>query len=196
MSKTIDYYFDFGSPNCYLAHTQLAGIAERTGAQVVYKPMLLGGVFKATGNASPATIAAKGNYTGMNTARFAARYGVPFERNPHFPVNTLQIMRGAVAYRDADKFMDYVELMSHAMWVEPKKLDDGEVLAEVLAGGGFDAEDFAGLVGDPEVKQRLIAATEEAVARGVFGAPTFFVGEEMFFGQDMLWLVEETAAAA
>ena len=195
MSKTIDYYFDFGSPNCYLAHTQMSAIAERSGAEVAYKPMLLGGIFKATGNASPATIASKGKYTGMNTRRFAERYGVPFERNPHFPVNTLQIMRGAMAYQDTDRFMDYVELMSHAMWVEPKKLDDAEVLAGMLAGGGFDVDEFAGLVSDGDVKQRLIAATEEAVARGVFGAPTFFIGEEMFFGQDMLWLVEEIAAA-
>jgi len=197
MTKTVDYYFDFGSPNCYLALTQLRGIAERTGAGINWHPMLLGGVFKATGGGSPAGVPAKGRYTGLQSQRFAKRYGVPYVRNPDFPINTMQMMRGAIAFQaggDDAAFQRYMDVMSHHMWVEPKKLDEPDVLAQVLTDNGFDAADFADRIVEPEIKKGLITATEAAVARGVFGAPTFFVGEEMFFGQDMLWLVEEYLA--
>jgi 2-hydroxychromene-2-carboxylate isomerase len=195
--KTIEFCFDFGSPTTYLAHTQLPRIARETGAQLVYKPMLLGGVFKATGNASPVTVPAKGRWMGRDIARWAARYGVPFTFNPHFPINTLTLMRGAVGLQlrpppDApDTFTRYVDAVFDAMWVQPRNLGDAGEVAAVLAKAGLDADAFAALVADPEVKATLVAQTEQAVARGVFGAPTCFVGDEMFFGQDRLEFVRE-----
>ena len=198
MARTIEFLFDFGSPTTYLAHTQLPQLAADTSARVDYVPMLLGGVFKATGNQSPVMIPAKGRWMGGDIARFARRYGVPFTFNSHFPINTLTLMRGAVGLqmRRPDRFMPYVDAVFHAMWVEPVNLGDPAVLAATLVAAGFDAEEFVALVGDPEVKARLVATTEEAVARGVFGAPTFFVGDAMFFGQDRLDFVREALLAA
>ncbi len=190
MSKTLDFYFDYGSPNAYLAHTQMPGLAERTGADVVYKPMLLGGVFKATGNVSPATVPAKSRYMGIDMARFIARYGVPFQRNPHFPVNTLALMRGAVFAERAGFLAPYSEAMFKAMWVDGLNMAEPEVIGKVLAEAGLDVDAILAGVQDQAVKDALIAKTEEAVERGVFGAPTFFVGDEMFFGQDRLEMVE------
>jgi 2-hydroxychromene-2-carboxylate isomerase len=198
MPHPIEFLFDFGSPTTYLAHTQLPRLAAETGARVDYVPMLLGGVFKATGNQSPVMIPAKGRWMGHDIARFARRYGVPFRFNPNFPINTLTLMRGAVGLqmREPDRFMRYAEAMFHAMWVEPANLGDPTVLASTLRAAGFDADAFVALVGDPEVKARLIANTEAAVARGVFGAPTMFVGDEMHFGQDRLDFVREAALAS
>jgi 2-hydroxychromene-2-carboxylate isomerase len=197
MPKTIEFFFDFGSPTTYLAHTQMPRLAADTGARIDYVPMLLGGVFKATGNQSPVMVPAKGRWMGEDLPRFARRYGVPYQFNPHFPINTLTVMRGAVGLqmRDADRFMPYVNAMFRAMWVEAVNLGDPAVLAKTLATAGFDAEAFPALVGDAEVKAKLIANTEAAVARGVFGAPTCFVGGEMFFGQDRLDFVREAACA-
>jgi 2-hydroxychromene-2-carboxylate isomerase len=197
MPKTIEFFFDFGSPTTYLAHTQMPRLAADTGARIDYVPMLLGGVFKATGNQSPVMVPAKGRWMGEDLPRFARRYGVPYQFNPHFPINTLTVMRGAVGLqmRDADRFMPYVNAMFRAMWVEAVNLGDPAVLAKTLAAAGFDAEAFPALVGDAEVKAKLIANTEAAVARGVFGAPTCFVGGEMFFGQDRLDFVREAASA-
>lgn len=191
--KTIEFWFDFGSPTTYLAHTQLPRIARETGAQLVYKPMLLGGVFKATGNASPVSVPAKGRWMNRDIARWAARYGVPFVFNPHFPINTLTLMRGAIGLqrRQPDAFARYVDTVFDAMWVKPRNLGEPTELAAVLATAGLDAEAFAALVADAQVKAALVAQTEEAVARGVFGAPTCFVGDEMFFGQDRLEFVRE-----
>ena len=196
MSRTVEYFFDFGSPTSYLAWTQLPRIAAETGTGIVWRPMLLGGVFKATGNASPVTVPAKGRWMNGDIARWAKRYGVPFRFNPHFPINTLTLMRGAVGLqmRQPADFMRYVDLMHRAMWEAPVNLGDPAVLAETLTAAGFDAEAFTALVADPEVKARLVANTEEAVARGAFGAPTFFVGEAMFFGQDRLDFVREALA--
>ncbi len=195
MGKQVEFYFDVGSPNCYLAQTQLGALAAAEGAEVVLIPMLLGGVFKATGNSSPATIPAKGAYSGQDMARWVARYGIPFERNPHFPVNTITLMRGAVAQQRAGALERYLEVIYDAMWVNPKKLDDPAVLAQVLKDGGYDVDEFIGQVGDQAIKDKLKENTEQAVARGVFGAPTFFVGEAMFFGQDrMEWIVEALQA--
>lgn len=193
--KTIEFWFDFGSPTTYLAHTQLPRIARETGAQLVYKPMLLGGVFKATGNASPVSVPAKGRWMNRDIARWAARYGVPFVFNPHFPINTLTLMRGAIGLqrRQPDAFARYVDTVFDAMWVKPRNLGEPTELAAVLATAGLDAEAFAALVADAQVKAALVAQTEEAVARGVFGAPTCFVGDEMFFGQDRLEFVREAA---
>lgn len=194
-AETIEFLFDFGSPATYLAHTQMPRLATDTGAQVDYVPMLLGGVFKATGNSSPMAVPAKGRWMGRDLARWAGRYGVPFAFNPHFPVNTLTLMRGAVAVqaRQPGRFMPYVDAVFRAMWVEPVDLGDPAVLASTLQAAGFDPHELLAMVGDAEVKARLIANTEAAVARGVFGAPTFFVGSEMFFGQDRLDFVREAA---
>jgi len=195
-AKTIEFLFDFGSPTTYLAHTQLPRIAAETGARIDYVPMLLGGVFKATGNQSPVMVPAKGRWMGGDLARFARRYRVPFTFNPHFPINTLTLMRGAVGLqmRQPDRFMPYVDAMFRAMWVEPVNLGDPSVLAATLSAAGFDAAAMQALAGDAEVKARLIANTEAAVARGVFGAPTCFVGDQMFFGQDRLDFVREAVA--
>jgi 2-hydroxychromene-2-carboxylate isomerase len=191
--KTVEFFFDFGSPTTYLAHTQLPRIAAETGAALVYRPMLLGGVFKATGNASPVSVPAKGRWMGGDIARWAKRWGVPFAFNPFFPINTLTLMRGAAGLqlRQPESFTRYVDAVFHAMWVAPRNLGDPATLAAMLAEAGFEAEAFLALVADAEVKASLVANTEEAVARGVFGAPTCFVGEAMFFGQDRLDFVRE-----
>ena len=153
MPKRLEFWFDVGSPTAYLAHTQMPGIAERTGVEIAWKPMLLGGVFKETGNAPPGDVPAKSAYYGVDLPRFAKRYGVPYKRNPFFPIMTLGLMRGCLA-----------------------------------------ADALFAATQEPAIKQQLIANTEEAVARGAFGAPTFFVGDEMFFGQDRLDFVEEALA--
>jgi 2-hydroxychromene-2-carboxylate isomerase len=195
-AKTIEFFFDFGSPTTYLAHTQLPAIAREAGAQLVYRPMLLGGVFKATGNASPVSVPAKGRWMGEDIARWARRYGVPFMFNPHFPINTLTLMRGATGLqmRQPEAFGRYVDAAFAALWVQGRNLGDAGVLAAVLGDAGFSSDAFMALVADSEVKARLMANTDEAVTRGVFGAPTCFVGEQMFFGQDRLDFVREALA--
>ena len=197
--KTVEFYFDFGSPAAYLAWTQLPGLCAEAGAELVFKPMLLGGVFQATGNRSPAEVPAKGRYVRGDFERHAARYGVPLRFNPHFPINTLVLMRGATALQMQDggaRFDDYCATVFRAMWVDEKNMNDPAVVGAVLQGAGFDATEFLALVGQQPVKDRLKAVTEEAVARGVFGAPTMFVGAQMFWGQDRLEWVREALAAA
>lgn len=198
MDKTVEFFFDVGSPTTYLAWTQLPAIARETGARIVWRPMLLGGVFKATGNASPVTVPAKGRWMGRDIARFARRYGVPFAFNPHFPVNTLALMRGAAGMqlREPQRLQAYLDAVFRAMWVDAVNLDEQAQVARVLGAAGFDAAAFAALVAEPAVKSALMATTEEAVARGVFGAPSFFVGGELFFGQDRLDFVREALARA
>jgi 2-hydroxychromene-2-carboxylate isomerase len=193
MPKTVEFFFDFGSPTAYLAWTQLPKLAADAGAQLVWRPMLLGGVFKATGNASPAMVPAKGRWMNQDMARWARRYGVPLAMNPFFPINTLTLMRGATGLqlRQPADFERYVETVYRAMWEAPCNMGDPVVLAQVLQRAGFDVEALLALVSDAEVKAQLVATTEEAVARGVFGAPTMFVGEQMFFGQDRLDFVRE-----
>lgn len=193
--NTIEFFFDFGSPTTYLAYTQLPRIAAETGAMLVYRPMLLGGVFKATGNASPVMVAAKGRWMGQDLERWARRWGVPFAFNPHFPINTLTLMRGAVGLqmKHPELFPRYADAVFHAMWVRPRNLADAAELAAVVAPLGLAGVDFAALVSDAAVKAALVAATDEAVARGVFGAPTCFVGGQMHFGQDRLDFVREAA---
>ncbi len=195
--RRIEYFFDVGSPTSYLAWTQLPKIAAATGAEIAWRPMLLGGVFKATGNASPVTVPAKGRWMGDDIGRWARRYGVAFRFNPHFPINTLTMMRGATGLkmREPDRLPRYLEAIQRSMWETPRNLGDPAVLAATLAEAGFDPAAFAALVADPEVKARLVATTEEAVSRGVFGAPTFFVGDAMFFGQDRLEFVREAVLA-
>ena len=196
MAKTLEFFFDFGSPTTYLAFTQLPQIARETGAQLVYKPMLLGGVFKATGNASPVTIAAKARWMSADLPLWAQHYGVPFAFNPHFPINTLTLMRGAcgVQMHAPQDFERYLQAVFQAMWIAPHNLGDAQVLTTVLEAAGFSAPTFMQWVADAEVKARLIANTEEAVARGTFGAPTIFVGEKLFFGQDRLDFVRKALA--
>jgi len=197
MSKQVEFYFDFGSPAAYLAYTQLPKIAADAGAQIVWKPFLLGGVFKATGNASPVTIPAKGKWMMGDLAQYAKRYGVFFSTPDNFPVNTLALMRGAVGVqmREPDKFGAYVDAMFKAMFCESCNLTDPAQIGRVVAGAGLSPQAFEAMIGDAEVKQRLIAITEEAVQRGAFGAPTMFVGDRMFFGQDRLEFVAEALRA-
>jgi 2-hydroxychromene-2-carboxylate isomerase len=193
MAKTVEFWFDFGSPASYLAWTQIGKIARDAGAQVDWKPMLLGGVFKATGNQSPVMIKPKGAWMFGDLARWAKRYGVGFEMNPFFIINTLPIMRGAAGLqlKDPQRLEKYIETMFRAMWERPVNLGDPVVIGATLQAAGFDAAAMMNLVNDPEVKQRLITLTDEAVSRGVFGAPTMFVGGEMHFGQDRLEFVKE-----
>jgi 2-hydroxychromene-2-carboxylate isomerase len=192
MTKSVEFLFDFGSPTTYLAYKQLPKIAARHGARIVWTPMLLGAVFKATGNSSPAMIPAKARYMNQDLTRFAKRYGVVLNFNTHFPVNTMPIMRGAVAYQSTNQFDIYVNAMFDAMWAHPRNLNDPNEIAHVLKDIAIDPGDFMARIERAEVKERLKANTESAVARGVFGAPTFFVNGEMFFGQDRLDFVEET----
>ncbi|MCY1407336.1 2-hydroxychromene-2-carboxylate isomerase [compost metagenome] len=196
MNRTVEFFFDFGSPTSYLAYTQLPKICAETGANLVYRPILLGGIFQATGNASPVEIPAKGRYMLADMQRFAARYGVPLKMNPAFPLNTLLLMRGAVAMqlRQPERFAAYVEAIYRAMWVDQRNLGDPAELGAVLAAAGFDPEELLALTAEPEIKEALKSATEEAVRRGAFGAPTMFVGERMFFGQDRLDFVREALA--
>jgi 2-hydroxychromene-2-carboxylate isomerase len=196
----VEFHFDFGSPNAYLAHLVIPEVEQRTGAKFEYVPVLLGGVYKLTGNRSPgeslAGIKNKPDYERLETARFVKRHGITrFQHNPFFPVNTLTIMRGAIAAQRLGVFERYVGEIYRRMWSEPKKLDDPAVLRAALLESGFDAERFGALVQDAEVKARLIDNTERSVARGTFGSPTFFVGDEIFFGKDRLRDVEEMILA-
>jgi len=190
MARTLEFYFDYGSPYSYLADTQVEAIAERAGATLVRKPMLLGGVFKATGNYSPAELPQKSAWSGFDMPMWARHYGVPFQRNPFFPVNTLALMRGAAAAQIDGSFERYHPAVFKAMWVEGRNLNEMKEVASVLTSAGLDAAKFGARIQDQDVKDRLKATTEEAVARGVFGAPTCFVDKMMFFGNDRLPFVE------
>lgn len=198
-AKTVEFFFDVGSPAAYLAWTQLPGLAAATGATLVHRPMLLGAVFKATGNRSPTEVAAKGRYVRADFERHAARYGVPLRFNPHFPVNTLLLMRGATAMQMQDggaRFDAYCSAIFRALWVDGQNLNEPALVGRVLQDAGFDPAAVLALASREDVKERLKATTEEAVARGVFGAPTLFVGAQMFWGQDRLDWVREALAAA
>jgi 2-hydroxychromene-2-carboxylate isomerase len=191
MTKAVEFLFDFGSPTSYLAYKQLPKIASRHGARIAWTPILLGGVFKATGNTSPAMVPAKARYMNNDLTRFAKRYNVVLNFNTHFPVNTLSLMRGAVAYQATNQFDLYVNAMFDAMWAHPRNLNDPGEVAHVLHDIGIKPDDFLARIERADVKEKLKANTEGAIARGVFGAPTFFVNGEMFFGQDRLDFVEE-----
>lgn len=190
MSKTVEIYYDFGSPATYLAYTQMDGLAQRTGATVIWKPALLGGIFKAAENRSPATVAPKGRWMWHDLKRHADLYGVPFVMNSKFPVNTLYLMRGAlIAHKNGYDAL-YRQVMFEAMWVKNIDLTNGEIVADVLADADIDVDQIMDGIEEPAVKQELIDRTAEAVERGVFGMPTFFIGDEMHFGQDRLYWVE------
>jgi len=197
---TVEFHFDFGSPNAYLAHLVIPQIERRTGASFAYVPVLLGGIFKATGNRSPAESLAgiknKPEYERLETERFLQRHGITrYRRNPFFPVNTLTIMRGAVAARQLGLFERYVDEVYRHMWAEPKKMDDPEVLRAALIESGIDPERLVALAQTNDVKDELRTNTERSVARGAFGSPTFFVGGEIYFGKDKLRDVEEAILA-
>jgi len=192
----VEFHFDFGSPNAYLSHLVIPEIVGRTGVDFRYVPILLGGVFKLTNNRSPAESLAgirnKPEYERLEMSRFLQRHRITrFQFNPFFPVNTLTLMRGAIAARSLGVFDRYVDEMFRHMWADPKKLDDPGVLRAALEESGLDAERLLALVQTREVKDELLANTERSVARGTFGAPTFFVEDEIFFGKDRLRDVEE-----
>ncbi|KQT08990.1 2-hydroxychromene-2-carboxylate isomerase [Ramlibacter sp. Leaf400] len=193
MAKDLDFYFDVGSPAAYLAWTQVPRLAQETGASVHYKPMLLGGVFQATGNRSPMEVPPKSRWMNEDLARFARRYGVAFRHNPHFPINTLTLMRGALGLqmRDPARLQPYGDAMFRAIWVEGRNMNDPAAVGAALQQAGFDPRELLALTQDAQVKDHLKAVTQAAVARGVFGAPTFFVGDQMFWGQDRLDFVKE-----
>lgn len=192
----VEFLFDFGSPNAYLSHRVIPAIEQRTGVKFAYVPILLGGLFKLTGNRSPAEtfggIKNKPEYERLETDRFVARHNITnFQRNPYFPVNTLQLMRGAVAALHEGCFTDYVNIMFAAMWEQALKMDDPEIFRQTLAGAGLDAGKLIARSQEPEIKEELLANTIRAFDRGAFGSPTFFVGDEIFFGKDRLRDVED-----
>jgi len=196
LSTNPQFLFDFGSPNAFLSHEAIPAIEKRTGAKFEYVPILLGGIFKATNNKSPAESLAgiknKCEFHALETERFVKRFGVnPYVWNPFFPVNTLNLMRAAVAAQIEGVFEKYVEAAFHHMWVEPKKMDDPEIAAKALSASGLDAAKLLARSQDADVKAKLIENTQSAVERGAFGSPTFFVGKEIFFGKEQLREVEE-----
>lgn len=199
MGKTVEFIFDFASPNAYLAHCLLPDIARRTGADIKITPCLLGGLFKLTGNQAPMTafgdIKGKLAYEALETRRFIAKHGLSqYRHNPHFPINTLLIMRGLIAARRMDVEGPYTRAVFAGMWERGLKMDNPAVVAQVLTDAGLDAKALLEATQTPEVKAELIANTEAAAARGAFGIPTFFVGDEIFFGKERLSQVEEELA--
>ena len=197
----VEFLFDFGSPNAYLAYLVIPAIEKRTGVKFAYVPVLLGGIFKLTNNRSPAEsfvgIKNKPEYAALETERFIRRYSITtFRKNPFFPVNTLQLMRGAVAAQLDGVFEPYLRAAFHYMWEDPKKMDDPQVARAAFLSSKIDYDRLAARTQESDVKNRLIALTQDAVDRGAFGAPTFFVGAEMFFGKDQLRDVEEAIVAA
>lgn len=196
MSSNPQFMFDVGSPNAFLSHEAIPAIEKRTGVKFEYVPILLGGIFKATNNRSPAETLAgiknKPEFLAIETERFVKRFNVqPYVWNPFFPVNTLNLMRAAVAAQFEGVFEPYIEAAFHHMWREPKKMDDPEVAAKALTSSGLDGAKLLARAQEPDVKAKLIANTQAAVERGAFGSPTFFVGNEMFFGKEQLREVEE-----
>ena len=201
MMPKVEFHFDFGSPNAYFAHAIIPAIETRTGATFNYVPVLLGGVFKLTNNQAPMVqfkdIKNKLEYQRLETQRFVKKHGLNrFRMNPHFPVNTVQIMRGAVAAEMDGRLAAYVDAVFRHMWEEGKKMDDPEIIRAALDASGLDGTRTLQRIQEPAVKDRLLKNTEGSVARGTFGSPTFFVGEEMFFGKDRLGDVEQEIEAA
>ena len=201
MTPKVEFHFDFGSPNAYLVHKVIPAIEQRTGATFSYVPILLGGVFKLTNNQPPMVafkdVRNKQEYQRLETMRFIKRHELTkFKFNPHFPVNTVQIMRGAVAADMDGSLAQYVDAVFHHMWEEPKKMDDAEVIRAALDAAGLDGARTLARIQEQAVKDKLLKNTEISVARGTFGAPTLFVGDEIFFGKDRLRDVEEEIVAA
>jgi 2-hydroxychromene-2-carboxylate isomerase len=194
--RSLEFFFDVGSPTAYLAWTQLPAIAQEAGVAIQYRPMLLGGVFKATGGSSPVSVPAKGRWMHQDIARWAKRYGVRYQHNPAFPINTLAMMRAATGElaQSPQALEALLNAVFPAIWADALDMGNPEVIADVLARAGLDAQGVFERANAPETKARLIAVTEEAVARGVFGAPSIFVNDTLFFGQDRLEFVREALA--
>ena len=191
MAKKVEFFFDCVSPASYLAWTQMPAIARETGAEIEYKPFFLPGLFKEAGSSSPISVPAKGKWLFDDLSRFARRYGVPFAMNDAFPMNSIAMMRGLVAWQGREEFTALGDAFYEAVWVTNKNVTDPAVLGEIVASAGIDPDAFAKAIADPEVKQRLIDLTTEAKERGAFGAPTFFVDGTMYWGQDRLDFVRE-----
>jgi 2-hydroxychromene-2-carboxylate isomerase len=197
----VEFHFDFGSPNAYLSHLVIPEIEKRTGVKFEYVPVLLGGVFKMTNNRSPAESLAgiknKPDYERLETARFIRRHGITrFTSNPFFPVNTLVLMRGAIAAQSLNIFERYVDEVYRHMWAEPKKMDDPAILRAAFSESSLPTDKILELAQTQNVKDRLLENTQRSVERGTFGSPTFFVGNEIFFGKDRLRDVEELITAS
>jgi 2-hydroxychromene-2-carboxylate isomerase len=199
MVKQAEFLFDFGSPNAWCAHKIIPDIEARTGARFIYTPVLLGGLFKLTGNQAPmlafASIPNKMAYEQLELRRFIAKHRLPFAMNPNFPINTLLLMRMATAADMDGALAPFVDAAFRCMWETPRKMDDPAVVVAALTEAGLDGERLMARAQDAEVKAKLLAATEAAAQRGAFGAPTFFVGDEMFFGKNTLGEVEELLGA-
>lgn len=195
MSKSVEFYYDYGSPTSYLAFKQLPALCQKHGAELDYKPVLLGGIFKATGNTSPMTVGAKGHYMMSDMARFAQRENIKMRFNPHFPINTLNLMRGAFAAVTMNKLEAYNIAVFDAIWVAEKNMGAPDVVATVLNNAGLPADELMQQSQTEMVKTALKDATATAVKRGLFGCPTMFVGEDMFFGQDRLDFVTQALSA-
>lgn len=199
MSKKLEFLFDFGGPNSYLAHKVLPDLCARTGAEAVYTPILLGGLFKLTNNQAPliryAETPAKRNYEMLEFDRFVKAHNIPFRMNPHFPINSLHLMRGAVAAQHLGCFMPYVETIMTAMWEKEINVGDPDAVRSVLDNAGLDSAALLAKADDPDVKAELVANTDKAAERGAFGVPTFFVGTEMFWGKERMGQVEDALAA-
>tara|TARA_A100001011_G_C14076755_1_gene742709 strand:- start:67 stop:666 length:600 start_codon:yes stop_codon:yes gene_type:complete len=191
MLRTLDFYFDVGSPTAYLGYQKLLQMKSSYDFNLIYIPMLLGGIFKLTGNQSPAVIPAKGRYMELfDLPRFAKLYNTSFKSNPHFPVNTLSLMRGAIAAQEMTCLNKYINCVFHALWVKQLDMGHPEIVANELEKSGLDHNAIIQLAQSKPIKMKLIENTQQAADRGVFGAPTFFVGEEMYFGQDRLHMIE------
>lgn len=191
MPATVDYYFDFGSPAAHIGYFEIKRIAAAASATLKLQPMLLGGVFKATGNHTPMQVPAKGTWMVADLSDYARRYGVPFAMNPHFILNTMMSMRGACVAETREELPAYCDALFMAVWRDGLDVSDESIYADVLSRAGFDAPAYQAGVIQPAIKHALKQATEAAVARGVFGAPTIFLGNQMWFGQDRLFLVEQ-----
>ena len=201
MPPVVEFHFDFGSPNSYMSHKVIPGIVARTGVPFRYVPVLLGGVFKLTNNQPPMAqfqgVKNKNEYMRLEMQRFIKAHGLTqFQMNPHFPVNTVQIMRAAVAADREGAIAPYVDAVFHHMWEAPKKMDDPAVIVAALNASGLDGARLMARAQEQDVKDALLKATEASVARGNFGSPTFFVGNEMYFGKDRLRDVEDAIKAA
>ncbi len=196
MPKQVEFFYDFTSPTAYLAWARLPAIAQRTGAKIIYRPMFLGGVMQTTGNRPPGTLPQKARWMAADLQRWAKKYNTPYNLNPHFPMMTLMVQRAAQEWVNRPDFDKYLATIFNAAWRDSKNIADKAVLTEILTTAGFSPEAFFAATENPANKEKLKATSDEAVERGVFGAPTFFVGDEMHFGQDRLDFVEEALARA
>ena len=195
MSKTVEFWYDFLSPTAYLGYWRLKDIAARTGAAIDYRPMLLGGVFKSTGNQTPVNVKPKGKWMFFDMSNYARKYGIPLKSNPYFVFSSLPLMRGAVLAQERGELEPYNDAIFYGVWRDAKNLAEPGIIVETLKEAGLDAGAYVEGIQRQDVKDKLIANTNEAVEKGAFGAPTFFVGDKMWWGQDRLEWVEEALAA-